>query len=80
MAKKLVLWLAVGAVLAAVLAAALAAPAPAYADDQSAATPTITPAPLTPAKVGSNAHLAIGALVLVVIILLGVGLNFRRKK
>jgi hypothetical protein len=79
MAKKLLLWLVVGAVLAAALAV-LAAPAPAYAGDQTAATPTITPAPLTPAKVGSNAHLAIGALVLVVIILLGVGLNFRRKK
>jgi len=75
MAKKLLLWLAVGAVLA-----AMAVPAPAYAGDQPAATPTNTPAPLTPAKVGSNAHLAIGALVLVVIILLGVGVNFRRRK
>lgn len=43
-------------------------------------TPTVTLTPLTPAKVGSNAHLAISALVLVLIILAGVALNIRRKK
>ena len=79
MVKRLLLWLAIGSILAATLAL-LAAPSPTYAGGRAASTPTVTPTPLPPAKVGSNAHLAIGALVLVVIILFGVGLNFRRKK
>jgi hypothetical protein len=80
MIKKSMLWLAVGMVLVAALAA-LVAPVPVQAGGRAATvTPAITPTPIPPAKVGSNAHLAVGALVLVVIILFGVGLNFRRKK
>jgi len=79
MIKKLFLWLVVLSVLTVALAA-LEAPVPAFAGGRAASTPTITPTPLPPAKVGSNAHLAVGALVLVVIILLGVALNLWRKK
>jgi hypothetical protein len=81
MAKKMCLWLAVAAVLAVAVVAALAAPAPVQAGGRAATlTPSFTPTPISPAKVGSNAHLAIGAVVLVLIILFGIGLNFRRKK
>jgi hypothetical protein len=81
MAKKVFLWLAVLSALGVTLAA-LIAPAPAFAGGRAAPTPTITPTPppLLIAKVGSNTHLVIGALVLVVIILIGVALNVWRKK
>ena len=79
MAFKSILWLALLALLAGMLAAGLA-PAPALAFGRTAPALTPTPLPIVPAKVGSNAHLAIGALVLVLIILFGVALNLRRKK
>ena len=53
---------------------------PALAVGRAGPTPTPTPLPIPPAKVGSNANLAIGALLLVVIILFGVVLNIKRKK
>jgi hypothetical protein len=79
MARKLLLCLAISMLLVSLLAA-LAAPAPVLAGGRTVSTPTVTPTPLPPAKVGSNAQLAIGALVLVVIILFGIGLSFWKKK
>ncbi len=79
MVKKWPLWLVIGAIVVAMLIV-ISAPGSAYAGGRTAQTPTVTPTPLPAAKIGSNAHLAIGALVLVVIILFGVGLNFWRKK
>jgi hypothetical protein len=80
MIKKVFLCLVIGMFLAVTLAV-LAAPAPVYAEKRAVTlTPTLIPTPIPPVKVGSNAPLAIGALVLVVIILFGVGLNFRKKK
>jgi hypothetical protein len=79
MTQKMIVWLALLAMLATGLVALLV-PAPVYAIQPGALTPTPTSIPISPAKVGSNANLAIGALVLVVIILFGVALNVRRKK
>jgi len=66
--------------LVAVLLAALVPPAPVFADSQVGPTPTLTPLPILPARIGSNAHLVVGALVLVAIIIFGVVLNIRRRK
>ncbi len=79
MVNKLFFSLAMGLLLVGMLAS-MAAPVPTRAGGRTASTPTLTPTPLPPAKVGSNSQLAIGALVLVVIILFGVGLSFWKKK
>lgn len=78
MASKIPIGLIILA-LAAVWLVAWDAPATAVAAVAMAA-PTPTPLPIPPARVGSNASLAIGALLLVVIILFGVLLNIKRKK
>ena len=79
MRKKLTLSL-IGVALFAAVFVGLVVPGPALAGWHVAPTPTPTPLPLLPAKIGSNAHLAIGAVVLVLIIFLGVAINIRRKK
>lgn len=76
LARKGFAGLALLAVLAVVLAT-LVPPAPVSASSQEV-TPTPTPVPLP--KPGSNAHLVIGALVLLAIIIFGVVLNIRRRK
>ncbi len=79
LARKWLAGLALLAVLT-VFLAALVPPAPVYANSQVEPTPSLTPLPILPAKIGSNAHLVIGALVLVAIIIFGVVLNIRRRK
>jgi hypothetical protein len=85
MTTKMIIGLALLAFLAALFAPdslfgadSLLAPH-AYAFSRAAPAPTPTPLPILPAKVGSNAHLALGALALVLIILFGVALNLRGK-
>jgi uncharacterized membrane protein len=79
MFKKLFLCLALLGFLVMALSI-LTAPVPAYAGSRIAPIPTVTPTPFAPAKVGSNANLAIGALMLVVIILFGILVNTRHRK